>query len=271
MASNAQRSPRWFSFTSANRVASKGIASSFLAVSSSLSSSTKRNWACGSMKRRMSQGQATRSTLTLLRVIHFMLGLSLGNCLSIQLFGHGLPLIALCQGDLGDRLTILECRKDAHRTKSRIALQSFCESGVKRLLRLCHRLVLCSCRRKVFTTRDDFGLGGLSCFVVDNDLRKITALGRVDRQLQLTVFDLKFRRNGFAFARAGGQALIEGHVRLGHCLREFSALLVLGPQARIDDQPDHQQPDNHCCSFHDILLRVFVYNTAFGAYLAVTR
>src|SRR5713101_5895575 len=122
MASNVQRSPRWFTFTSANRVASKGIASSFRAVSSSWSSGTKRNSACESTKRRMSQGQATRSTLTLLRVIHFMLGLSLGGWLLVQLFGDGLPRIALCQSDLGDRMTILECRNDAHRTKSRVAL-----------------------------------------------------------------------------------------------------------------------------------------------------
>jgi len=33
------------------------------------------------------------------------------------------------------------------------------------------------------------------------------ALGRVDRKLQLAVFDLEFRRNGFARVRAGGQAL----------------------------------------------------------------
>src|SRR5712692_9602883 len=111
MASNVQHSPRWFSFTSANRVASKGIASSFRAVSRSWSSDTKRNSALGSTKRRISQGQATRSTLTLLRVIHFMLGLSLGDWLLIQLFGHGLPLIALGEGNLGNRMTIFEHRK----------------------------------------------------------------------------------------------------------------------------------------------------------------
>src|SRR5216684_3153440 len=134
MASNVQRSPRWFSCTSANRVASKGIASSFRAVSRSLSSGTKRNSACESTKRRMSQGQATRSTLTLLRVIHFMLGLSLGDCLLIQLFGHGLPLIALCEGSLGDRMNILEDGKDAYCTKSRVALQDSRESHTQRLL-----------------------------------------------------------------------------------------------------------------------------------------
>src|SRR5712664_3231379 len=130
MASNVQRSPRWFSFTSGNLFASKGIASSFRPVSRSWSSGTKRNSACGSMKLRMSQGQATRSTLTLLRVIHFMLGLFLRDWLLIQRFGHGLPLIALCQGDLGDRMAILEYRKDAHCTKSRVALQNFDESCV---------------------------------------------------------------------------------------------------------------------------------------------
>src|SRR5229473_3932344 len=163
MASNVQRSPRWFSFTSPNRVASKGIASSLRAVSRSWSSGTKTNSACASMKRRMSQGQATRSTLTLLRVIHFMLGLSSGRCLLVQLFGDGLPLIALCEGNVGDRMTILDRRKDAYRAKPWVALQDFDESCVKRLLRLCHRLALCFCRRKVFATRDGLGIRGLSC------------------------------------------------------------------------------------------------------------
>src|SRR6266481_938632 len=161
MASNVQRSPRWFSFTSANRVASKGIASFVRAVSRSWSSGTKRNSAFGSTKRRMSQGQATRSTLTLLRVIHFMVGLFLGDWLLIQRFGDGLPLVALCQCDLGDRMTILECREDAHRTKSGVGFQNFGESCVKRLLRLGHRFVLCFCRRKVFPARDGFSLGRL--------------------------------------------------------------------------------------------------------------
>src|SRR6266849_941909 len=235
MASNVQHSPRWFSFTSANRVASKGIASSFRAVSRSWSSGTKRNSACGSTKRRMSQGQATRSTLTLLRVIHFMVRLFLRDWLLVQRFGHGLPLIALCQSDLGDRMTILECRKDTHRAKSRVGFQDFSESCVKRLLRFGHRFVLCFCRRKVFPARDGFGLGRLPGVVVDNDLRKRTALGRVDRKLQLAVVDLEFRRNGFARVCAGGQALFERYFRPGHGLREFGVIFVLRPHARTDD------------------------------------
>src|ERR1700730_4680805 len=72
MASKVQRSPRWFSFTSGNRVASKGVAPSWRALSRSSSSDTKRNSACGSINRRMSQGQATRSTLAFCRVIHLI-------------------------------------------------------------------------------------------------------------------------------------------------------------------------------------------------------
>src|SRR6266571_6841860 len=52
--------------------ASNGIAPSTLACSSKSFSSTKRNSACGSTKRLISQGQATRSTLMSLRVVHFM-------------------------------------------------------------------------------------------------------------------------------------------------------------------------------------------------------
>src|SRR2546422_8334433 len=56
--------------------------------------------------------------------------------LLVQLLRHRLPLVAHYQGDLRNRMTILEGRKDAHRTKSRIALQDFRESRTKRLLRL---------------------------------------------------------------------------------------------------------------------------------------
>src|SRR6516165_9747957 len=52
--------------------ASNGIASCSLASSSKCFSSTNRNSACGSTKRLISQGHATRSTLLSLRVIHFI-------------------------------------------------------------------------------------------------------------------------------------------------------------------------------------------------------
>src|SRR5262249_14933902 len=48
------------------------MAPSRLATSITLSSGTNRNSACGSMNLRMSHGQATRSTFTRSRVIHFM-------------------------------------------------------------------------------------------------------------------------------------------------------------------------------------------------------
>src|SRR5437773_10171615 len=72
IASKLQRGPRWFSLISANRGASKGMAFSRLAAASSSFSSTNKNSAWGSTKRRISQGQATRSTLMFLRVIHFI-------------------------------------------------------------------------------------------------------------------------------------------------------------------------------------------------------
>src|SRR5215472_7795802 len=52
--------------------ASNGIASCSLACSSRSLSSTKRNSACGSTKRLINHGQATRSTWMSFRVIHFI-------------------------------------------------------------------------------------------------------------------------------------------------------------------------------------------------------
>src|SRR6266446_5212417 len=72
IASKLQREPRWLSFTASIRGASKGTASWSFACSTKSFSSTNRNSACGSTKRLISQGQATRSTFTSLRVIHFI-------------------------------------------------------------------------------------------------------------------------------------------------------------------------------------------------------
>src|SRR5215470_14175895 len=72
MASKVQRGPRWFSLIASILGASNGIASCSFACSSRSFSSTNRNSACGSTKRLISQGQATRSTFTSLRVIHFI-------------------------------------------------------------------------------------------------------------------------------------------------------------------------------------------------------
>src|ERR1700757_1026634 len=72
IASKLHREPRWVSFTAAIFGASKGVASCTLACSNSSPSSTKKNRACRSTKRLINQGQATRSTFTFLRVIHFI-------------------------------------------------------------------------------------------------------------------------------------------------------------------------------------------------------
>src|SRR5213079_2533375 len=72
MASKVHRVPRWLSFIASSFGASKGIASCILACSTRSFSSTNKNSAWGSTNRLISQGQATRSTFTSLRVIHFM-------------------------------------------------------------------------------------------------------------------------------------------------------------------------------------------------------
>src|SRR5215469_10128729 len=72
MASKVQRGPRWFSLIASILGASNGIASCSFACSSNAFSSTNRNSACGSTNRRISHGQATRSTLMSFRVIHFI-------------------------------------------------------------------------------------------------------------------------------------------------------------------------------------------------------
>src|SRR5215469_4571268 len=72
MASKVQRGPRWLSLIASILGASNGMAPSCLDSCSKSFSSTKRNSAWGSTNLLISQGQATRSTLTSLRVIHFM-------------------------------------------------------------------------------------------------------------------------------------------------------------------------------------------------------
>src|SRR5215510_14825530 len=74
-ASNEHSLPWWPNSTS---FTSYGVAASRLATSMTWSAGTNKNSACGSMNFRISQGQATRSTLTFSRVIHFMMELLLG-------------------------------------------------------------------------------------------------------------------------------------------------------------------------------------------------
>src|SRR5581483_6304265 len=72
MASKVQRGSRWLSWIASILGASNGTASYSFACSSKTFSSTNRNSACGSTNRRISHGQATRSTLMSFRVIHFI-------------------------------------------------------------------------------------------------------------------------------------------------------------------------------------------------------
>src|SRR5215469_6576066 len=72
MASKVQRGPRWLSLIASIFGASNGVAPCRFDSSSRSFSSTNKNSACGSIKRLISQGQATRSTFTSLRVIYFI-------------------------------------------------------------------------------------------------------------------------------------------------------------------------------------------------------
>src|SRR6266700_4323374 len=72
IASKVHREPRWLSLIASILGASNGVAPCRLDSSSKSFSSTNKNSAWGSTNRLISQGQATRSTLTSLRVIHFI-------------------------------------------------------------------------------------------------------------------------------------------------------------------------------------------------------
>src|SRR5437763_6712163 len=72
IASNAHVGTRWLSLTASILGASNGVAPCRLDSSSRSLSSTNKNSAFGSTNRLISQGQATRSTCTSLRVIHFI-------------------------------------------------------------------------------------------------------------------------------------------------------------------------------------------------------
>src|SRR5439155_13339210 len=76
-ASKLQRPPWWPSSTPGT---SNGVAPSWAARSMTWSAGTNRNSAFGSMNFLISHGQATRSTFTRSRVIHFMSRLSFSYC-----------------------------------------------------------------------------------------------------------------------------------------------------------------------------------------------
>src|SRR5438093_1480522 len=72
IASKVHREPRWLSLIASILGASKGVAPCRLDSSSRSFSSTNKNSASESTNRLINQGQTTRSTLTSLRVIHFI-------------------------------------------------------------------------------------------------------------------------------------------------------------------------------------------------------
>src|SRR5437773_2642191 len=72
IASKVHLAPRWLSLIASILGASNGVAPCRLASSSRSFSSTNKNSPWESTNRLMSHGQATRSTFTSLRVIHFI-------------------------------------------------------------------------------------------------------------------------------------------------------------------------------------------------------
>src|SRR6266508_278824 len=74
-------------------------------------------------------------------------------CLLVQLLGHGLPLRALEQGDVGDGTSILHRRHDADGAEPRVLLHGCGGGRIERPLGLRHRLAL---RLRVFEV---IGLG----------------------------------------------------------------------------------------------------------------
>src|SRR5438874_12487903 len=102
--SKVHRGPRWLSLIASILGASKGVALCRFDSSSRSFSSTNKNSACGSTNRLISQGQATRSTFTSLRVIHFMFtSRSPGIC---ELYGEAvfIELWRICGNQTGKTL-----------------------------------------------------------------------------------------------------------------------------------------------------------------------
>src|SRR5207245_6899763 len=75
--------------------------------------------------------------------------------------------------------------------------------AVSRHLRLGHGGALRCRGLKIVGIRDLLGLGDRAALGIGDDLHEVVALHRIDRELQLSVLDLEFRRDRCSFALAG--------------------------------------------------------------------
>src|SRR5437763_6433816 len=131
IASNVHRGPRWLSLIASILGASKGVAPCRFDSSSRSFSSTNKNSALGSTNRIINQGQATRSTFTSLRVIHFMF--TSGSPRICDFDGEAVlvELRRVCCDQAGETLT---CRVDYEQITGRAVLPAKADVGTRPLI-----------------------------------------------------------------------------------------------------------------------------------------
>src|SRR5437870_5497702 len=121
-------------------------------------------------------------------------------------------------------MAIFQRRHHAHRTVALVFFHGLGGCRLERALGLRHRLALRLCRGEVFATCKRVDLRDFPCRVIDDHLRELGALHRVDGQLQLVVVHFVLRGNRPAFTRAGAQPFLQGEL---HVLQRLGELRVL--------------------------------------------
>src|SRR2546422_1026370 len=121
-------------------------------------------------------------------------------------------------------MAILERWHHAYHPIPLVLLHRFGGRRLERALGLRHRLALRLRRGKVFGARDRVDLRDLPCRVIDDHLRELGALHRVDGQLQLVVVHFVLRGDRPAFTCAGAQPFLQGEL---HVLQRLGELRVL--------------------------------------------
>src|SRR2546425_8159508 len=191
---------------------------------------------------------------------------------SIELLGHGLPLGALHQRDVGHGMTVLQCRHDAYDAVPHVLLHGLGCSGIEGPLRFGHRLALSLRRREVVAAGDRLRLRDLPGLVIDDHFGELVTFHRVDRELQLAVLDLVLCGDRRAFFGAGREPALKGDLGVLQRLRKLGMLfvaIVLGPSYWHSEEPRHEERErdrrlSHCFSSRVTtwwMCYVFCFNT----------
>src|SRR5262249_55258989 len=137
-------------------------------------------------------------------------------------------LLGFQQKHGGDRATVPQIGPHAHRAEGGGLARGLLHRFSQRDLCLRHRGALRPSRGEIAGFCEWLDCGAFAGGVIDQHLRKLAVLCRVDRELEPAVLDLAIARDRLTFLFARGQSLLQADLGAAKCLDQRFRILVLG-------------------------------------------